>query len=89
MHTACFRLSLAQRSRFLSSVAIVIYSFCCHINMFASSFQMNEPTPRRVDKILRRSPPGSGAKTGEFFARRAVCTIQFVREPQEQRKKGT
>jgi len=40
---------------FLSSVAIVIYSYCCHINMFASSFQMNEPTPRRVDKILRRS----------------------------------
>jgi amino acid permease len=41
--------------RFLSSASIMIYSYCCHLNMFASSFEMSDPTPRRVDKILRRS----------------------------------
>merc|ERR1712098_400325 len=40
---------------FLASCAIMIYSFCCHMNMFASSFAMNDPTPRRVNKILARS----------------------------------
>jgi amino acid permease len=41
--------------RFLSSCSIMIYSYCCHLNMFASSFEMHDPSPRRVEKILRRS----------------------------------
>jgi amino acid permease len=41
--------------RFLSSSSIMIYSYCCHLNMFASSFEMHDPTPRRVEKILKRS----------------------------------
>jgi len=39
----------------LSSCSIMIFSYCCHLNMFSTSFEMNDPTPRRVNKILARS----------------------------------
>jgi len=36
-------------------MSICFYSFCCHVNLFAKYRELDEPSSRRVNKVLYRS----------------------------------